>query len=95
MTNQNKLIVGAVVVLGAYYLYNKYKVKSEVQDLKDGADYPAPPPAIAPAPVTASTTVPTTSTQVNTNAPTLVEGGGGKFSNFAGKKGNSYFETIF
>jgi hypothetical protein len=37
-----KIIIGAVVVLGAYYLYNKYKVKSEVADLKEGADYPAP-----------------------------------------------------
>lgn len=41
MTQKNKLIVGAVVVLGAYYLYTKNKTKSEVADLKDGADAPA------------------------------------------------------
>jgi hypothetical protein len=37
MTKQNKLIVGAVVVLGAYYLYSKNKTKMEVADLKMGA----------------------------------------------------------
>lgn len=47
MTKKNKLIVGAVVLLGAYYLYNKNKVKNEVEDLKEGADYPAPPPPLA------------------------------------------------
>jgi hypothetical protein len=86
MTKTNKLIVGAVALVGAYYLYHKYKVKSEVQDLKDGADYPAPPSTIAPATTEPSKPVPTTSTQVNTSSPTLVEGGGGKFSNFAGSR---------
>jgi hypothetical protein len=54
MTKRKKLIVGALVVLGAYYLYNKYKVKNEVEDLKEGADYPAPPTPLPP-----STTTPT------------------------------------
>ena len=40
MTKQNKLIVGAVVVLGVYYLYAKNKAKNEVSDLKSGADLP-------------------------------------------------------
>jgi hypothetical protein len=39
-----KIILGAVVVLGAYYLYNKYKVKSEIENIENGADYPPPPP---------------------------------------------------
>jgi hypothetical protein len=47
MTQKNKLIIGAVVLLGAYYLYNKNKVKNELEDLKEGADYPAPPPPLA------------------------------------------------
>ena len=42
MTKQNKLIVGAVVVLGAYYLYTKNKAKKEVSDLKAGADVTTP-----------------------------------------------------
>jgi hypothetical protein len=42
MTKQTKLIVGALVVLGAYYLYTKNKTKMEVADLKEGAETPAP-----------------------------------------------------
>lgn len=38
MTKQNKLIVGAVVVLVGLYLYKQNKVKNEVSDLKNGAD---------------------------------------------------------
>lgn len=41
MTKQTKLIVGALVVLGAYYLYTKNKTKMEVADLKEGAESPA------------------------------------------------------
>ena len=41
MTNQNKLIVGAVVVLGAYYLYDRSKKMKVVADLKMGASEPA------------------------------------------------------
>lgn len=40
MTKQNKLIVGAVVVLGAYYLYDRNKKMKAVSDLKAGADTP-------------------------------------------------------
>jgi len=38
MTKQNKLIVGALVVLGAYYLYDRNKKMKVVSDLKAGAD---------------------------------------------------------
>jgi len=41
MTNQNKLIVGAVVVLGAYYLYDRNKKMKAVADLKAGAEVKA------------------------------------------------------
>ena len=41
MTNQNKLIVGAVVVLGAYYLYDRNKKMTAVADLKAGAEVKA------------------------------------------------------
>jgi hypothetical protein len=41
MTNQNKLIVGAVVVLGAYYLYDRNKKMKAVADLKAGAEIKA------------------------------------------------------
>jgi hypothetical protein len=34
MTQRNKLIVGAVVVLGAYYLYDRNKKMQEVARLK-------------------------------------------------------------
>jgi hypothetical protein len=38
MTKRNKLIVGAVVVLGAYYLYDRNKKMKTVSELKNGAD---------------------------------------------------------
>ena len=41
MTKQNKLIVGAVVVLGAYYLYDRNKKMKAVADLKAGAEIKA------------------------------------------------------
>jgi len=41
MTQRNKLIVGAVVVLGAYYLYDRSKKMKAVADLKAGAEAPA------------------------------------------------------
>ena len=41
MTNQNKLIVGAVVVLGAYYLYDRNKKMKASAELKAGADVKA------------------------------------------------------
>jgi hypothetical protein len=40
MTKQNKLIVGAVVVLGVYYLYDRNKKMKAVADLKAGANQP-------------------------------------------------------
>jgi hypothetical protein len=40
MTKQNKLIVGAVVVLGVYYLYDRNKKMKVVADLKAGANQP-------------------------------------------------------
>ena len=96
MTQKNKLIVGAVVVLGAYYLYTKNKAKSEVADLKDGADAPALKggdrttlETIRP-----MTSIPLVATELRADSIQVAEGGN-KFSNFAGKRGNSYFETIF
>lgn len=58
MTKTNKLIGGAVVIILGYYLYHNYKVKNEVSELKEGADYPSPPP----------TTVPTISKLVSNNS---------------------------
>jgi hypothetical protein len=96
MTQKNKLIVGAVVVLGAYYLYTKNKAKSEVADLKDGADEPVLQggdrrtlETIRP-----MTSIPLVATELRADSIQVAEGGN-KFSNFAGKRGNSYFETIF
>jgi hypothetical protein len=40
MTNRNKLIVGAVVVIGGLYALNQYRKKKVVADLKDGANTP-------------------------------------------------------
>lgn len=96
MTNQKKLIVGAVVVLGVYYLYTKNKAKSEVADLKAGADEVVGVAVATPAPATIKpmASVPLVATKLRADS-LQVEEGGNKFSNFAGKKGNSYFETIF
>ena len=59
MTKQNKLIVGAVVVLGAYYLYDRSKKMKAVSDLKAGAEVksdvtevPVGTGGIKPAPMT-------------------------------------------
>jgi len=38
MTKRNKLIIGALVVLGAYYLYDRNRKMTEVAKLKAGAD---------------------------------------------------------
>jgi hypothetical protein len=38
MTNRNKLIVGAVVVLGAFYLYDRSKKMKALAELKAKAD---------------------------------------------------------
>jgi len=91
MTNQNKLIVGAVVVLGAYYLYTKNKAKMEVADLKMGASEQALPPST----IQPMTSMPLVAMDVRPDSLQLEQEVGRKFSNFAGKRGNSYFETIF
>ena len=38
MTNRNKLIVGAVVLVVAYYLYDRSRKMKAVADAKAGAD---------------------------------------------------------
>jgi hypothetical protein len=38
MTQRNKLIVGAVVVLGAYYLYDRNKKMKALAEVKAGAE---------------------------------------------------------
>jgi hypothetical protein len=38
MTKRNKLILGAVVVLGIYYLYDRNKKMKAVSDAKNGAN---------------------------------------------------------
>ena len=91
MTNQKKLIVGAVVVLGAYYLYDRNKKMNRVSDLKSGADVPVKMELETIQPMNSVTLV---ATELRADA-IQVQQGGNKFSNFAGKRGNSYFETIF
>jgi hypothetical protein len=94
MTKRNKLIVGAVVVLGAYYLYDRNKKMKMVSDLKAGANVSTDTPVL---PVGGGS-VPLQPVEVKSElrADNIeVAQGGNKFSNFAGKRGNSYFETIF
>jgi hypothetical protein len=144
MTQRTKLIVGAVVVLGAYYLYDRSKKMKAVADLKAGAESPAtekdklakctkkveeeiattmfkttanfdmnvykkeaidrclkagaetPSPALGGGDRT--TLEPMTSVPLATElrADSIqVAQGGNKFSSFTGKRGNSFFETIF
>lgn len=45
MTKRNKLIIGAVVVLGLLYLYDRNKKMKAVAELKAGAEKTALPPA--------------------------------------------------
>lgn len=92
MTKQNKLIVGAVVVLGAYYLYDRNKKMKVVSDLKAGAEVALPPSTTTT--IQPMTSVPLVATELRADSIQVAEGGN-KFSNFAGKRGNSYFETIF
>lgn len=40
MTNRNKLIVGAVVLVGAYYLYDRSRKTKAVEELKSQAEQP-------------------------------------------------------
>jgi hypothetical protein len=101
MTKQNKLIVGAVVVLGAYYLYDRNKKMKAVSDLKAGAETKvevAEVPVVTGGVKAPSTIKPMSSALIKTNlrADSIqLEESGDKFSNFAGRRGNSYFETIF
>jgi len=91
MTQRTKLIVGAVVVLGAYYLYDRNKKMKAVSDLKAGAEAPATTPA--PATIQPMTSVPL-ATELRADSIQVAQGGN-KFSSFTGKRGNSFFETIF
>jgi len=91
MTQRTKLIVGAVVVLGAYYLYDRNKKMKAVSDLKAGAEAPATTPALAT--IQPMTSVPL-ATELRADSIQVAQGGN-KFSSFTGKRGNSFFETIF
>ena len=86
MTKQNKLIVGAVVVLGAYYLYDRSKKMKAVADLKAGAEVPA---TIQP-----MTSIPLEATEVKSESIQVAQGGN-KFNNFAGSKRNSISAQYF
>jgi hypothetical protein len=105
MTKQNKLIVGAVVVLGAYYLYDRNKKMKAVSDLKAGADVTEVEVAEVP---TGTGGIKPSKIDVRKaimNEPIgKFQSGALRFQpkitdveelNFAGRRGNSYFETIF
>jgi hypothetical protein len=108
MSKQTKLIVGAVVVLGAYYLYTKNKTKMEVADLKEGAETPAPetikpiikdfssyvPTQLEGRPFRPMTSVPLEVTELRADSIQLAQGGK-KFSNFAGSRDNSISAQYF
>jgi hypothetical protein len=92
MTNQNKFIVGAVVVLGAYYLYDRNKKMNTVSDLKKGAEVPLPPSTTTIQPMTS---VPLIAMDVRPESLQLEQEVGRKFSNFAGSRGNSMSAQYF
>jgi len=78
MTQKNKLIVGGVVVvLVAYYLYDRNKKMKTKEDLVAGAD-------VTPAPIVAPEVA---STPSIVKASALVDAQ--KELNFAGSRGNS------
>lgn len=94
MTNQKKLIVGAVVVLGAYYLYDRNKKMKAVSDLKAGANVSSDTPVL---PVGGGS-VPLEPVEVKSELRAdniQVAQGGDKFSNFAGSRGNSMSAQYF
>ena len=76
MTQRTKVIVGVVVVLGAYYLYDRNKKMKAKDDLVAGAD-------VSPVPSETGGIKP--STIVKTNASVDAQ----KDLNFAGSRGNS------
>lgn len=75
MTQRTKVIVGVVVVLGAYYLYDRNKKMKAKDDLVAGAD-------VSPEPETGGVKP---STIVKTTASVDAQ----KDLNFAGSRGNS------
>lgn len=87
MTQRNKLIVGAVVVLGVYYLYDRSKKMKAVADLKAGAE--VPPTTIKP-----MTSIPLEATEVQATTIERAEVGK-KFNNFAGSRGSSMSAQYF
>jgi hypothetical protein len=91
MTQRTKLIVGAVVVLGAYYLYDRNKKMKVVSDLKAGAEAPATTPA--PTTIQPMTSVPL-ATELRADSIQVAQGGN-KFSNFAGRGGSSMSAQYF
>ncbi len=93
MTQRNKLIVGAVVVLGAYYLYDRNKKMKAVSDLKAGAETPALGGGDRTT-LESITSVPLIATEIQGSTIQLAEGGK-KFSNFAGSRGNSMSAQYF
>jgi len=93
MTKQNKLIVGAVVVLGVYYLYDRNKKMKVVADLKMGASEPALGGGDRTT-LESMTSVPLIATEIKGSTIELAEGGN-KFSNFAGSRRNSMSAQYF
>ena len=90
MTKQNKLIVGVVAVLVVYYFYDRNKKMKTVSDLKAGAEVKSD--------VTESGDIRLAGTGgIKLPQEDFRKKGQAEVTelNFAGKKGNSYFETIF
>ena len=89
MTNQKKLIVGAVVVLGAYYLYDRSKKMKAVSDLKAGANVSSDTPVL---PVGGGS-VPLVPVEVKSEL--IADNIEKKMSNFVGSRGNSMSAQYF
>jgi len=100
MTQTNKLIVGAVVVLGVYYLYDRSRKMKAVSDLKAGAETPSPATI---QPMTSDSEKGKSLFQKMDSLPLnllradsiQVAQGGNKFSNFAGSRDNSISAQYF
>jgi len=91
MTKRNKLIVGAVVVLGAYYLYDRNKKMKVVSDLKAGADVTKDTPVL---PVGGGS-VPLEVTEVSTSTISKMGDEEKRQLNFAGGRGKSMSAQYF